>query len=78
VNPNTIQKAYRQLEEEEYVVSYAGSKSVMSLSFDKEEAIREEMILKETNQFVQAIQKMRISLTEASHMVVKVWKEGEW
>jgi DNA-binding transcriptional regulator YhcF (GntR family) len=77
VNPNTIQKAYRQLEEEEIVVSYAGSKSIVTLDFQKEEVIREEMILKETTQFIQAIQKMGISLTEASHTLVRLWKEGE-
>lgn len=77
VNPNTIQKAYRQLEEEEIVVSYAGSKSIVTLDFQKEEAIRQDLILKETTQFIQAIQKMGISLTEASHMLVRLWKEGE-
>lgn len=77
VNPNTIQKAYRQLEDEEIVVSYAGSKSIVTLDFQKEEAIREEMILKETTQFIQSIQKMGISLTEASHMLVRLWKEGD-
>lgn len=77
VNPNTIQKAYRQLEEEEFVVSYAGSKSIVTLDIEKEEAIRQEFILKETRQFIQAIQKMGISLTEASHMLVNLWKEEE-
>ena len=44
VNPNTVQKAYRLLEEEKLIESLQGSKSTMVLTAEKVAMIREELL----------------------------------
>ena len=48
VNPNTIQKAYHMLEEEEIILSRAGAKSCVTIDAGKIAKIRRELLRKET------------------------------
>ena len=52
VNPNTVQKAYRMLEEEGYIQSRSGAKSYMVLSEAKIEATRRQLIAEEAMKLV--------------------------
>ena len=51
VNPNTIQKAYRQLEDEGLIRSHAGAKSFVSAGAARTEALRQELL--ELNPYLQ-------------------------
>ena len=44
VNPNTVQKAYRLLEEEGLITSHSGAKSYLSLTAEKVAAVRTELM----------------------------------
>ena len=44
VNPNTVQKAYRQLEDEGLICSHAGAISCVSAGPERAEALRTEMV----------------------------------
>ena len=60
VNPNTVQKAYRILEEEELISSHSGAKSVMVLDEEKKEKIRTELLENDIKNVIQSMQQMDI------------------
>lgn len=75
VNPNTIQKAYHMLEEEEIILSRAGAKSCVTIDADKIAKIRRELLRKETEAWVAAMKQMKVSQEEAEELVKEIWEE---
>jgi len=77
VNPNTVQKACRMLEEEGLIASSAGSKSVMSLNERKIAAIRTELVEADAKGAVMKLKQMGLSREEAKGLLDKYWECGE-
>ena len=77
VNPNTIQKAYRFLEEEGIIESRAGAKSYIMVDEKRREVIRQEFLHYEIEQSAKALQSLGISREEAVEMFTAVWCELE-
>ncbi len=75
VNPNTVQKAYKQLEEEELLISYAGSKSILRFYEEQVRKIKEELIIHETYHYIQSIKGMGIHLTEVKALIEELWNK---
>ena len=75
VNPNTIQKAYHMLEEEEIILSRAGAKSCVTINGEKIANIRRELLHKETALWVQAMKQMNVAKEEAEALVKEIWEE---
>lgn len=75
VNPNTVQKAYRLLEEEKLICSLPGSKSTMALSAEKIAAIREELVAADAREAVSKLRQMGISKAEAMLLIERYWEE---
>ena len=75
INPNTIQKAYHMLEEEEIILSRAGAKSCVTIDADKIAKIRRELLRKETEAWVAAMKQMKVSQEEAEELVKEIWEE---
>lgn len=73
VNPNTIQKAYKQLEEERLLLSFAGSKSLIDYRKEQLTKIREELVIDETHRYISSIKGMGMSLEEANHLISHLW-----
>ena len=73
VNPNTVQKAYRLLEEEGLVQSQSGAKSYMVLDGKKTERIRGELLENDARSVVNAMRQMGISKEEALIMIDRYW-----
>ena len=76
VNPNTVQKAYRLLEEEKLIESLQGSKSTMVLTAEKVTEIREEILKADAKGAVQKLKQMGISKAEAIALIEKYWEDG--
>ena len=74
VNPNTVQKAYKMLEEEGLIQSRAGAKSCVAVSEQKIQQIREELLEEDARNAVSAFQLMGISKEEAHELLEKYWK----
>ena len=74
VNPNTVQKAYKEMEDEGILVSYAGSKSVLSFDAAKLEAIRQDFIMKETSAYIEVVKQMGLELTQANQLIERLWE----
>lgn len=74
VNPNTVQKAYRLLEEEGLVQSHAGAKSYMSLAPDRVERIRAELLENDARAIVAAMRQMGLNREEALALIGHYWE----
>lgn len=73
VNPNTVQKAYRMLEEEGFIQSHSGSKSYMVLNEEKIEATRRQLIEEEARSLVERFQGMGLKKEEVISLIEKYW-----
>ena len=69
VNPNTVQKAYRMLEEEGLVQSRAGAISCVALDAEAAARIRAELTEQEARRFAAAMQGMGLTLREAAALI---------
>ncbi len=73
VNPNTVQKTYRILEDEGLIQSHAGAKSYMVLDEEKVRRIRRELLEGDARAVVSAMKQMGLSLDEATALLKKYW-----
>lgn len=74
VNPNTVQKAYRLLEEEGLIQSHSGAKSYVVLTADVLKRVRDELLESEISAMIRSMQQMGLSEQEAVFLLKKHWK----
>jgi len=74
VNPNTVQKAYRMLEDEDLIVSHAGAASVMKLDEEKLAALRTELVEEDAMGAIRAWQQMGLTKGEVLALIEKLWE----
>ena len=74
INPNTVQKAFSLLELEGIIVSRGGSGSVLTLSSEKKERIREELLRAELEKTVSALKSSGLSFEEAAAIMKEYWE----
>ncbi len=77
VNPNTVQKAYRLLEEEGLVQSHAGAKSFVCATERQRAALRRELTGNELRGMVRNMKGMGLTAKEAAALVEKLYAEEE-
>lgn len=77
VNPNTVQKAYRILEEENLIESHSGAKSFVVADEKKRLEIKRELLLTDAKNAVTMLKQMGVSKTEAIDLITQIWNEGE-
>lgn len=77
VNPNTIQKAYRLLEEEGLVCSHTGAKSYVTLAVGQLAAIRRQLLEADARALINAMKQMGVGRTEALNLVEQLWEEEQ-
>ena len=73
VNPNTIQKAYRMLEDERLIESHSGAKSYVVLDAERINAVREELVEDDARGAVEKLKDMGITKSEALALIDKYW-----
>ena len=77
VNPKTVQKAYRLLEEEGLVQSHAGAKSFVCATERQRAALRRELTENELRGMVRNMKGMGLTAKEAAALVEKLYAEEE-
>lgn len=75
VNPNTVQKAYRQLEEEGLLHSFAGSKSVLTFTPRMADDIRSRLLAAAAQGYVSQAKQLGLSANEALAQITQYWEE---
>lgn len=77
VNPNTVQKAYRLLEEEGLIRSHSGAKSYMVLEEENLRRIRQELVENDACGAVRMLKMMGVTKEEAMGLIQKYWDQGD-
>ena len=75
VHPNTIQKAYRLLEEEGLVQSHAGAKSYVRATEQQRQALRRELTENQLRGMVRDMKRMGLTAAEAMSLIGKLYEE---
>lgn len=73
VNPNTVQKAYRMLEEEGLIASHSGAKSYMVLPEETIRRVRAELLEGDARNIVSTMKQMGLSKEDALALLEKYW-----
>ena len=73
INPNTVQKAYKLLEEEGLIASRAGAKSYVVVTEMKWKEIRTELLEDDAKTAVNSLKLMGVSKEEAHALIEKYW-----
>lgn len=73
VNPNTVQKAYKMLEDEGLIVSHSGAKSNMALTDKRIGKIRQEVLHADAEAAVRTLKQMGLTKEEAFALISKYW-----
>ena len=74
VNPNTVQKAYKLLEDEGLIASRAGAKSCVVVTVAKLAEIRVELLEADAQEAVAKLKLMGVSMEEACELIHKYWE----
>jgi len=77
VNPNTVQKAYKLLEDEGLIRSQTGAASTMHLDENKIESVRRDLLESDARNVIRAMRQMGLSREEAIHLIERYWNEVE-
>lgn len=75
INPNTVQKAFKLLEDEQLIASHSGAKSYMTLTPDHIEQIREELLSEEIRGIARSLRQMGIGKEDALKLISRYWEE---
>ena len=73
VNPNTVQKAYKLLEDEGLIASRAGAKSYVVVTEAKLAEIRVELLEADAQEAVAKLKLMGVSKEEAHNLIDRFW-----
>lgn len=76
VNPNTVQKAYRMLEEEGIIESHSGAKSYVSLTPEKATNVRRDLLRADMGAFVDAMKQTGSTKDEALKLLSELWERS--
>ena len=77
VNPNTVQKAYRMLEEEGIIESHSGAKSYVSLTPEKAANVRRDLLRADMGAFVDAMKQTGSTKDEALKLLSELWERSD-
>ena len=76
INPNTVQKAFRLLEDEGLIESRMDAGSVMTLSPERVAQLKTELLSEDIRSITGALKRTGISRGEALELIAKYWDEG--
>lgn len=74
VNPNTVQKAYKMLEDEGLIQSRAGAKSCVVITEQKLVEIRSQLLEEDAKAAVSSMKLMGVTREEAHALIDKYWE----
>ena len=77
VNPNTVQKAYRLLEEEGLIQSHTGAKSCVVADEAARSRVRTQLLGQDARAMISAMKQMGVTREEAMALLDTLWKEDD-
>lgn len=77
VNPNTVQKAYKLLEDEGLISSRSGAKSEISLTPGRVDDIRRQLLEQEAGLLVRSLRQAGLEKADAFALLDRLWEESK-
>ena len=77
VNPNTVQKAYRLLEEEGLITSRSGAKSEVCAPPEQAAALRTRLLEQEIAGFIRSLRQSGLEKKAALELIDRLWERKE-
>lgn len=77
VNPNTVQKAYRQLEEEGLIQSRTGAKSCVAVQNTTFQTVGSELLQSDIKAVIRAMKQSGVSREDALQLLSDLWEVEE-
>ena len=77
VNPNTVQKAYRLLEEEGLIQAHTGAKSCVVADEAARSRVRTQLLGQDARAMISAMKQMGVTREEALALLDTLWKEDD-
>ena len=74
VNPNTIQKAYKMLEDDGLMESHSGAKSYMMFDNAAVSRVRSQLLESDATSIVSSLKQMGLSKEEAIALIENYWE----
>ena len=75
VNPNTVQKAYRQLEDEGLITSRSGAKSEVALTPSTVEQVRSQLLEQEAGLLLRSLRQAGLDKGAVFTLLERLWEE---
>ncbi|MFI3115884.1 MAG: GntR family transcriptional regulator [Clostridia bacterium] len=76
INPNTIQKAYKQLEFENLIHSKSGAKSLITVTKEQKNMLKKELLEHDILEVISRLQSTGFQKEEALILFEKLWEEN--
>ena len=77
INPNTVQKAFKALEDEGLILSRSGAKSYVNVTPRVIKRLKEELLMDDVKNIAEALKQMGITKDEAVSLIGKYWDDPE-
>jgi len=77
INPNTVQKAYKEMEEQQLIITEGNSPSRITSDTELLNQIRSELIGEAVGAFVASVRKIDVPIDELLQLVKNKYEEGE-
>jgi GntR family transcriptional regulator len=75
INPATVQKAYKQMEDEYLITTMTNSKSIISIGEEGYSKLREELTENEVREFLKNAKSINLSFKDVIDLISKLWGE---
>lgn len=75
INPNTVQRAYREMEEQDLIYTEGNLPSRITKDETVLKAVREELVLEAVHTFISSVRSINVPLDEALSLVKKNYEE---
>lgn len=73
INPNTVQKAYKLLEDEDIIYSRSGAKSYIRINNEQSEQLKNQIFTKEIVELANSLRAAGIDLQQAKILLENAW-----
>lgn len=76
VNPNTIQKCCKIMEDEGFVLSQAGAKSVLHFDAEMAEQMKQLLYIEEAGHFIDEMKRLKLQKEQVVEIINLYWTRG--
>jgi len=76
INPATVQKAYKQMEEEGLIITMHNSKSLLAVDSEALKNIQKELTENEVREFLRAAKSINLSFKDVIDLISELWDKN--